>query len=132
MSAVRSMGSSATAGHDIDIGGDAMSIALTKSRVGFGISIGGANDDAEGRRVGFGLFLSEVKPESPAAQVPGLRLGMQVLSINDRDVTRFTVSAFKRQIVQTLGNTMRLKLRRNTTLYDKILAARGRSASKRS
>eukprot|EP00050_Salpingoeca_kvevrii_P001412 m.169262 g.169262 ORF g.169262 m.169262 type:complete len:466 (+) comp10363_c0_seq4:169-1566(+) len=79
------------------------------------VFIGAANTDEAALR-GPGIFLSAIRPGSPAANSPRLRLGQQVLSINGTDTSRVTVPQMAK-IVSCAGTIIEMELQRNIEAY---------------
>ena len=102
-------------------------MSLTKDGNGFGINVGGAKNDAEGKKKGFGVFVKDVKPGSVAEAEPKIVGGLQILQVDDVDLrSEATVKTLGR-VMKAAGPTISLQLAENSALCGAYLGAKAAS-----
>ena len=76
---------------------------------GFGLEFGGAVDASMGSLHGFGVFISAVTLESPAAALLDVRVGLQVVKANSVDL-RLGICSHLLLVLEDTGSTLNLEL----------------------
>ena len=93
-------------------------VQLVRGTQGFGLSFGGAKDEAEAKANGHGIFLAGTKPGGVAETCDDITVGMKVLRLNGVDCTNSYASQFE-QVLRCVGKEMELVLEDSQDLYKK-------------
>jgi len=101
---------------------------LNKGPDGYGLSFGGPKNSEEADALGYGIFISKVKPNSVAEKCRDLKVGWQVVSINGTSLEAATFAAMKTTL-SSVGDTMRLVLRNNEVLRTAYAEKKQKSSS---
>ena len=99
-------------------------ITLTKGPAGFGLMFGGAKNQDEVSKMGYGVFVSGVKPGGAAEKHPGITIGHQITSIGGTDTTQATLKSLPAILKKISGSDMELVLHENVALFEKGTALR--------
>lgn len=92
---------------------------------------GGPHDEKEANVKGRGVFISGVRGNSVAAANTQIQLGMQIVAMNDVDLTQATFVEL-RELLQSVGDKMTLVLRENLELIKPYRKADYRGKAMRS
>ena len=84
-------------------------VTIEGNEGGFGLEFGGAVDASMGSLHGFGVFISAVTLESPAAALLDVRVGLQVVKANSVDL-RLGICSHLLTVLKDTGSTLILEL----------------------
>eukprot|EP00041_Stephanoeca_diplocostata_P033370 m.1101559 g.1101559 ORF g.1101559 m.1101559 type:complete len:1624 (-) comp24325_c0_seq2:441-5312(-) len=84
----------------------------------FGVRFQGAQNEQDCNAFGSGIFVSGVRPGTPAATNPDMRLEWQVVRIGEHDLRAGTIQDL-RAVLAAVGDTLVLELQRNDALVQR-------------
>lgn len=84
---------------------------------GFGVKINGAMDRDEGEKFGFGVVVTSKDKGSPAASNAALKVGLQIVTVEDQDVSTLTKVEFANVIKKIQSREFRMELLPNKELF---------------
>ena len=113
-------------------GGGTEPITLTKGPAGFGLMFGGAKNQDEVSEMGYGVFVSGVKPGGVAESHPGITIGYQIVAIGGTDTSKATLKSLPAILKTISGDDMELTLQENADLFEKGTAFRAAGKKKKS
>jgi hypothetical protein len=87
----------------------------------YGLKLGGPNDEKEAAVKGRGIFVLGVVGGSAAASHPEIQIGMQIVSVNEVDMTQATLVEM-RETLADVGDSMTLILQENLDLIRPFVA----------
>jgi hypothetical protein len=98
-------------------------VELTADANGFGLTFGGPKDaEVAAANGGGGIFVAGMKEGSQATRCNGIRIGMQITSIDGTDVTSASCADLS-EVLKDAGETVKFQLQANPDLYTKYGAA---------
>jgi len=86
-------------------------VVLARNAAGHGIKFGGPRDEDEAHTQGGGIIITKVTPGSAADQNPNIEAGMQVVRLNNCDLTGGNVQDLKEALRGSLAKDLTLELR---------------------
>ena len=94
-------------------------VSLKKGPSGFGLLFGGAKNQEEVSKIGYGVYISGTKPGGVAEAHPGIKVGMQIVAIAGEDTSNATLKSLPPVLKKVTGAVMELVLVENAALFQK-------------
>jgi hypothetical protein len=106
-----------------------VAVSLKKGPDGFGLSFGGATKESEITTMGVGVFIAGIKAGGVAEGNVDIKVGMQIVSIGENDVTECTLKDLPKIFATIQHNCMNLLLQPNAALFARGVSVRTKGAA---